>query len=66
MLNDGDAMTITFREKEEDLKNFEIIEKVLRIKTRTKAIRFALRITANLLKGSEEESVEGSSEEVKE
>ncbi|MEM5853330.1 MAG: hypothetical protein QW228_03100 [Candidatus Aenigmatarchaeota archaeon] len=47
-------MTITFREKEEDLKNFEIIEKALKIKTRTKAIRFALRITANLLKGAEE------------
>ncbi|MEM5855315.1 MAG: hypothetical protein QW472_03270 [Candidatus Aenigmatarchaeota archaeon] len=54
MVNDSDSMTITFREKEEDLKNFEIIEKALKIKTRTKAIRFALRITANLLKGAEE------------
>ena len=47
-------MTITFREKEEDLKNFEIIEKALRVKTKTKAIRFALKVTANLLKGTED------------
>lgn len=46
-------MTITFREKEENLKNFEIIENALKIKTKTKAVRFALKVTANLLRDVE-------------